>query len=194
VVTTRDRRPILSGRFSAFQRVKSPYLGKILDTAGLILRASSRGYGVLAPGLKIRVSVVRFRPWPPSDQSVTPRSRSLAFRVAALWQRLPVASLHDDGVRVRLGRAYLDGPGLPLPASRPVCAVHTRAGVLTYIRFTPRYLHAPISSARPQRHKDSASFVVMLRSGGTRTSRPLRNAAREPISDWRQLPVMGRTC
>jgi len=34
-------KPILSGRVSAFQRVKWPYLGKILDTAKVILHASS---------------------------------------------------------------------------------------------------------------------------------------------------------
>src|SRR5690242_2976927 len=33
VATTHVERPILSGRISAFQRVKSPYLGKILATA-----------------------------------------------------------------------------------------------------------------------------------------------------------------
>ena len=32
-VTTAVERPILSGRISAFQRVKWPYLGKILDTS-----------------------------------------------------------------------------------------------------------------------------------------------------------------
>ena len=40
-VTTAVERPILSGRFSAIQRVKCPYLGKILDAAELILHASS---------------------------------------------------------------------------------------------------------------------------------------------------------
>jgi len=39
--TTRDKRPILSGRISAFPRVKWPYLGKVLDTAEVILVASS---------------------------------------------------------------------------------------------------------------------------------------------------------
>ena len=33
VVTTAPERPILSGRFSAIQGVKWPYLGKILDTS-----------------------------------------------------------------------------------------------------------------------------------------------------------------
>jgi len=31
VATTRNKRPILSGRISAFQWVKRPYLGKVLD-------------------------------------------------------------------------------------------------------------------------------------------------------------------
>ena len=65
VATTCDRRPILSGRISAFQGVKWTYLGKILDTAELIFRSASGTWIVLARGLKIRVSVVRFRPWPP---------------------------------------------------------------------------------------------------------------------------------
>ena len=33
VATTRNKRPILSGRISAFQRVKWPYRGKILDVS-----------------------------------------------------------------------------------------------------------------------------------------------------------------
>jgi hypothetical protein len=67
--TTRDRRPILSGRISTFQRVKWSYVGKILDTPEVSFGASLGTYRVLAPGLKIRVSVVRFRPWPPFRSS-----------------------------------------------------------------------------------------------------------------------------
>jgi hypothetical protein len=40
----RDRRPILSSRISAFQPVKWPYVGKILDTSEVCFGASSDTY------------------------------------------------------------------------------------------------------------------------------------------------------
>ena len=77
-------RPILSGGFSAIQRVKRPNLGKILDTHEVVFEVLSGAQRVLAQGLKIRVSVVRFRPWPPFE------SASCADRSADKVPRFPI--------------------------------------------------------------------------------------------------------
>jgi len=55
---------------SVNQALISCYLGKILDTSVVASASKSVPYFVLESGLKIRVSVVRFRPWPPSNQKL----------------------------------------------------------------------------------------------------------------------------
>ena len=47
MATTRNKRPILSDRSSAFQRVKWPYLDNILDTAEVVLHARSVACDIL---------------------------------------------------------------------------------------------------------------------------------------------------
>src|SRR6516165_1816250 len=68
---------MLSGRISAFQGVKWTYLSEILDTSEVIFQGPSDASPVLAQGLQPRVSVVRFRPWPPRPQRSSAVSRPL---------------------------------------------------------------------------------------------------------------------
>ena len=56
---------ILSSRSSVIQWVICTYLSGVLDTASVRSPFESADYLFLGSGLKIRVSVVRFRPWPP---------------------------------------------------------------------------------------------------------------------------------
>ena len=71
MATPRNQHPISSDRSVAYQWLISPNLRKILNIAEDLSKAYSAAQAVLALGLKIRVSLVQFHPWPPLNQKVT---------------------------------------------------------------------------------------------------------------------------